>query len=116
MSTEILANDYRRPATAIPVEQIDFLPNVVLVEYVDCYQLIANLRGVAEDGVTVGLRDYVLSIAGDCASDLVEDDGCHQLGAFRYNIGLPDDTDAEDISCAFGDDEVILTIGRRHAA
>jgi HSP20 family molecular chaperone IbpA len=112
MSNELLGDSFQGPTSAFPVARLDLLPNVALVEYVDFYQIIVNLRGVAEDDVTVSVRHHVLTITGDASAESHEDDENAQTGAFRYNVGLPDDANEKDVSCEFGDDDVVLTIGR----
>ncbi|MCC6914671.1 MAG: Hsp20/alpha crystallin family protein [Rhodospirillaceae bacterium] len=94
--------DVAVPAAA---RRTEFLPDVALAEFPDYYEVTAGLRGISPDDVTVSFRDQVLTLASDSPTNPTP-------GLFRYSIGLPADASAEDISCTFGDDEIVVTIAR----
>jgi HSP20 family molecular chaperone IbpA len=102
-------------AAAIPLDRTIFLPDVSLSEFLHCFQIKASLRGVPFEDVTVSLRDHILTIAGDSLGTTAQSDDTPSsaVGPFRYNIGLPDDADEDDIECQFGDDELLVTIRRQ---
>jgi HSP20 family molecular chaperone IbpA len=98
---------------ATPVAQISLSHNVAISEYADCYQVVANVRDVAEDDVIISLRGHILSIVGDdFAADTERDLQAMNHGSFRYNIGLPEDADEDSVSHRYADGMLVLTIGR----
>ncbi|MHB1205525.1 MAG: Hsp20/alpha crystallin family protein [Rhodospirillaceae bacterium] len=99
-----------------PIARVVLSANVTLVEYADCYQVVANLHDVSEEDTTVSFKNHVLSIAGD---DLAADTECDlaemNRGSFRYNLGLPEDADEDNISRRYDDGMLVLTIDRLRA-
>lgn len=90
------------PAAA---QRTQFLPDVALAEFPDYYEVTAGLRGTSPNDVTVSFRDQVLTLASDSPTNPTPD-------LFRYSIGLPSDASAEDVSCTFGDDKIVVAIAR----
>lgn len=101
---------------AAPIAQVVLSPNVALVEYADCYQVVANLHDVSEEDTTVNLKSHMLSIAGDdFAADTEHGLAEMNRASFRYNLGLPEDADEGNVSRHYDDGLLVLTIGRLRA-
>jgi HSP20 family protein len=89
-------------------------PPVNVAEDDAAYQIAAELPGVAPADVRVVVRDGALSLHGERSSDspegrklhLVE----HRSGAFRRSFALPKDADGGNVSAAFKNGVLTVTV------
>lgn len=96
---------YGDVVTPAPAQRTEFLPDVALAEFPDYYEVTAGLRGMSPDDVTVSFRDHVLTLTSDSPTN-------PSPNLFRYSIGLPEDASEENVTCTFGEDEIVVTVAR----
>jgi len=111
-----LFDDFGRPGqsilnfgnrTTLPVPALD------MVEDEKAYRLTAELPGLKEEDVEISVADGVLTISGEKKEESERKDKGFMLnerryGAFRRQIGLPNDIDPNGIKATF--DKGVLTI------
>ncbi len=118
-------NDVAEAATCAAT----FSPRVDISEKKEAYTLEMELPGMTQDDVTIDLKDRVLTVASAAkAVDRKEEKAEEKAekkdpttwiikerrsGTFSRSFTLPEDMDAENISAAFANGLLTITVPRR---
>ena len=94
------------PTTGAATRSRRWIPAIDIVEADDHYVVKADLPGLAEDDVTVEVKDDVLAISGERTSETTEKgEGYVRVerasGEFRRTLRLPEGVDAEQVVATF---------------
>jgi len=103
-----------RPATA-------FAPAFEVKETTDAFVLKADLPGVAEADLDVGVHNNVLTVSGTRAAEERKEGESYalyerQFGSFTRSFSLPDLADGEKIEAKLDSGVLTLTIGKKAEA
>jgi HSP20 family protein len=117
MARELLAWDPffgGRPASA-------FAPAFEVKETSDAFVLKADLPGVAEGDLDIGVHNNVLTVSGSRSAEQRKDGESYalyerQFGSFTRSFSLPDIADGEKIAAALEHGVLTLTIGKKAEA
>lgn len=118
MARELLAWDPffagTRPASA-------FAPAFEVKETADAFVLKADLPGVAEADLDIGVHNNVLTVSGSRSAEQRKDGESYalyerQFGSFTRSFSLPDIADGEKIAAALEAGVLTLTIGKKAEA
>ena len=95
------------------VAQQRWIPSMDLVEADDHFLLNADLPGVAEDDVSIEVRDNALTISGERKAEHEKRErGWYRVersfGRFSRSLSLPEGIDADAITASF--DRGVLTV------
>lgn len=85
------------------------------------YEISVELPGVAQDDIDIALADGVLTVKGEKRSERREEGEDYffserEYGRFQRSFRLPPDADAENVSAAFADGVLRITVPRRGEA
>jgi len=113
------ANWAQRPAeydsdTARPV----FRPAMDVVETENGFTVRIDLPGIAPDNVTVEFEDGLLTISGELADTVEQEDARYHYrerrsGAFKRVLRLNDKLDVDNIQAAFDNGVLVLDVPKR---
>jgi HSP20 family protein len=117
MARELLAWDPffgGRPATA-------FSPAFEVKETNEAFVLKADLPGVSEDNLDIGVHNNVLSISGSRAAEERKEGETYalyerQFGSFSRSFSLPDMADGERVDANLANGVLTLTIAKKAEA
>ncbi len=117
MARELLSWDpffTGRPASA-------FSPAFEVKETTDAFVLKADLPGVAEADLDIGVHNNVLSVSGTRAAEERKEGESYavyerQFGSFSRSFSLPDMADGERIEAKLDHGVLTLTIAKKAAA
>jgi HSP20 family protein len=117
MARELLSWDpffTGRPATA-------FSPAFEVKETTDAFVLKADLPGVAESDLDIGVHNNVLTVSGTRSAEERKDGESYalyerQFGSFSRSFSLPDQADGERIEAKLESGVLTLTIGKKAEA
>ncbi|MFN0249782.1 MAG: Hsp20/alpha crystallin family protein [Kofleriaceae bacterium] len=103
-----------RPPTA-------FAPAFEVKETADSFILKADLPGVAEADLDIGVHNNVLSVSGSRSAEERKEGESYalyerQFGSFTRSFSLPDMADGEKISAKLENGVLTLTIGKKAEA
>ena len=103
-----------RPATA-------FAPAFEVKETADAFVLKADLPGVAEADLDIGVHNNVLTVSGTRSAEERKEGESYalyerQFGSFTRSFSLPDMADGEKIAAALENGVLTLTIGKKAEA
>ncbi len=103
-----------RPATA-------FSPAFEVKETADSFVLKADLPGVAEADLDIGVHNNVLTVSGSRSAEERKDGESYalyerQFGSFTRSFSLPDMADGEKIEAKLENGVLTLTIGKKAEA
>ncbi len=103
-----------RPATA-------FAPAFEVKETADAFVLKADLPGVAEADLDIGVHNNVLTVSGSRSAEERKEGESYalyerQFGSFTRSFSLPDMADGEKIAAALENGVLTLTIGKKAEA
>jgi HSP20 family protein len=103
-----------RPATA-------FAPAFEVKETSDAFVLKADLPGVAEGDLDIGVHNNVLTVSGTRSAEERKDGESYalyerQFGSFTRSFSLPDMADGEKIAASLENGVLTLTIGKKAEA
>jgi HSP20 family protein len=84
----------------------------------DAYEITVELPGVAQDDIDVALADGVLTVRGEKLAERSEEGEDYffserEYGRFQRSFRLPPDADGENVSAAFADGVLRITVPRR---
>ncbi|MCJ8157028.1 Hsp20/alpha crystallin family protein [Sphingomonas sp. LaA6.9] len=113
-------DDFGRPqrgAFAFGGPDLPPVPALELSETEKEYRLTAELPGLSEQDIDISLADGVLTISGEKKEEKEEKEGGFLLrerryGAFRRQLAVPPDVDAEGISAEVKDGVLKLTLAK----
>lgn len=115
LRTEIdrLFDDFGRPGRGIFQFGAGAVPAVEMTEKDKEYRLSAELPGLKEDDVEIGIADGVLTLSGEKREEEErKEDGVllseRRYGSFERRIALPADVNADAITAEFG--KGVLTV------
>ena len=99
----------------------DFAPRLEVNETDKAWTVSAELPGLDEKDVQVSLENQVLTISGEKKSETTDRSGAYyrserSYGAFHRQIALPEQVDEEQISAAFKNGVLTVTLPRQQAA
>lgn len=117
MARELLAWDPffgGRPATA-------FAPAFEVKETADAFVLKADLPGVAEGDLDIGVHNNVLTVSGSRSAEERKEGESYalyerQFGSFTRSFALPDMADGDKIGAKLEHGVLTLTIGKKAEA
>lgn len=103
-----------RPATA-------FAPAFEVKETADSFVLKADLPGVAEGDLDIGVHNNVLTVSGSRSAEERKEGESYalyerQFGSFTRSFSLPDMADGEKIDAKLEHGVLTLTIGKKAEA
>jgi HSP20 family protein len=103
-----------RPATA-------FAPAFEVKETADAFVLKADLPGVIEGDLDIGVHNNVLTVSGSRSAEERKEGESYalyerQFGSFTRSFSLPDIADGEKIAAALENGVLTLTIGKKAEA
>jgi HSP20 family protein len=103
-----------RPATA-------FSPAFEVKETADSFVLKADLPGVAEGDLDIGVHNNVLTVSGSRSAEERKEGETYalyerQFGSFTRSFSLPDMADGEKINANLVNGVLTLTIGKKAEA
>ncbi len=103
-----------RPATA-------FAPAFEVKETSEAFVLKADLPGVAEADLDIGVHNNVLTVSGSRSAEERKEGESYalyerQFGSFTRSFSLPDIADGEKIAAALENGVLTLTIGKKTEA
>lgn len=103
-----------RPATA-------FAPAFEVKETADSFVLRADLPGVAEGDLDIGVHNNVLTVSGSRSAEERKEGESYalyerQFGSFTRSFSLPDMADGEKIDAKLEHGVLTLTIGKKAEA
>ena len=122
MTKEIQVKEKQELAT--PAEQtkpgLVFVPQVDILETDAAIRLMADMPGVASDGISIDLRDDMLTISGDVkpfegadeADILVE----FEVGRYQRQFALAESIDQERITADYADGVLHLNLPKQEKA
>jgi HSP20 family protein len=103
-----------RPATA-------FAPAFEVKETNDAFVLKADLPGVAEGDLDIGVHNNVLTVSGSRSAEERKEGESYalyerQFGSFTRSFSLPDMADGDKIAASMENGVLTLTIGKKAEA
>lgn len=98
-----------------------FSPAFEVKETTEAFVLKADLPGVTEDHLDIGVHNNVLTVSGARASEERKEGETYalyerQFGSFSRSFALPDLADGEKIDAKLADGVLTLTIGKKAEA
>ena len=107
-----------RPFESFNSTLSDFAPRLEVNETGKAWTVSAELPGLDEKDVQVRLENQVLTISGEKKSETNDRDGAYYrsertYGAFHRQVALPEQVDEEQISAAFKNGVLTVTLPKR---
>jgi len=98
-----------------------FSPAFEVKETTDAFVLKADLPGVAESDLDIGVHNNVLTVSGTRSAEERKDGESYalyerQFGSFSRSFSLPDQADGERIEAKLESGVLTLTIGKKAEA
>ena len=98
-----------------------FSPAFEVKETQDAFIVKADLPGVTEENLDIGVHNNVLTVSGTRSAEERKEGESYalyerQFGSFTRSFGLPDLANGENISANLANGVLTLTVGKKEAA